>query len=253
MSEGWQTAILAEKVPDPVQRQGLGTVRRILGRDAEGLRTEWRLASSHGWLTVNAKGEDSEAFLNLLKEKLGEAPVQSSRVERWDACRGFVTGAGKVGFGVYVDLGITEPFRKDALYPLHRMRAQLVDGATKPCREILQENAFADHVPLKVVVTDVEGEKLSVELADETRDGLLRWRKLPFDRVLAIGASREDAEKAVKFTGLQNDVIRIESLSLMVQCLLCKIGTEAPGVIAKVGRRLGGTRLAAYETPTRLG
>ncbi len=252
MKEGWRRAILAEKFPDKTLKQNPDILRGILKEDTGGLRMERRLYSHYEWLGVEARGEDSEAFLNLLREKFGEVPVQSSRVERWDVRKGFVTGAGRVGFGVYVDLGVFEPSRKDALYPLHRMRAQLADGEAKACREVLDENAIQDYVPLKVIVSDIDGEKMSVELADGTREVLLSWRQFPFDRVLAIGASRELVERAVRSAGLQNDVVRIESLSLLVQCVLCKIGTDAPGVIARIGGRLGGTRLAAYKTPVRI-
>jgi len=175
-----------------------------------------------------------------------------SKVERWDVLKGFVTGAGRVGFGVYVDVGITEPVSKDALYPLHRIRAQLADGVARPCREILSENALADGFPLKVLVTDIEGERISVELADETRVLLLSWRRFPFDRVLAIGVSKEQAEIAVGHAGLHYDVVDVEPLSPLVQCLVCKIGTDAPGVISKIGSHLRGARLASYRTPVRL-
>ncbi len=80
-----------------------------------------------------------------------------------------------MGFGVYVDIGILEPTRKDALYPLHRMRAQLSDGASKSSREILQEMALADYFPVNVIVTELQGENVTVELADRTRDQLLWW------------------------------------------------------------------------------
>lgn len=250
--EGWHTATLAEKIPERVLRQNPDIVGRLLEGEARGLRAEWQFSSNNGWIEVRAKGEDAEALVNLLRERYGQAPVEGSRVERWDVLKGFVTGSGRVGFGVYVDLGVMQPARKDALYPLHRMRAQLADGVGKACREILDENALVDYFPLKVVVTEVDGEKLGVELADETRELLLSWRRFPFDRVLAVGVARQQAEDAVKLAGLQYDVIRVETLSPLVQCLLCKIGTEAPGVIAKIGGRLRGAGLASFRTPIRL-
>ena len=252
MREGWQTATLAEKIPERVLRQDPDIVGRLLEGEVRGLRAEWQFFSNNGWIGVRAKGEDAEALVNLLWEKYGRAPVEFSQVERWDVLKGFVTGSGRVGFGVYVDLGVMQPARKDALYPLHRMRAQLADGVAKPCREILDENALVDYFPLKAVVTGVDGEKLSVELADETREQFLSWRRFPFDRVLAVGVAKHQAEYAVKSAGLQYDVIRVESLSPVVQCLLCKIGTEAPGIIAKIGGRLRGAGLAAFRTPVRL-
>jgi hypothetical protein len=132
------------------------------------------------------------------------------------------------------------------------MRAQLADGEAKSSREILDGNALVDYVPVKAVVSELEGENISVELADEARDQLLSWRKYPFDRVIVIGADKTQAENAVKASGLQSDIVKVESLSLFVQSLLCKIGTDAPGVIAKIGNRLRGVGLKSFRTPTKL-
>jgi hypothetical protein len=131
------------------------------------------------------------------------------------------------------------------------MRAQLSDGVAKSSRDILQQNALADYFPVSVTVTELEGEKVSVELADETRERFLWWKRLPFDRVIAIGIGREEAEKAVQSAKLGFDVIKVESLSLLVQCLVCKMDTEAPGIIARIGGRLRGVGLAAFRSPAR--
>jgi hypothetical protein len=251
LAGGWQTATLAEKIPGPVLNRGPKLVWNVLSREAEGLRVDWEIAAPQQWLQVRARGEDAETFLNLLVEKFGEAPVLRAKVERWDVRKGFVTSSGRVGFGVYVDIGILEPSRKDALYPLHRMRAQLSDGASKSSREILQENGLADYLPVDVVVTELQGENVTVELADRTRDQLLWWKRLLFDRVIAAGIDRDYAEKVVKSSNLGLDVIKIETLSLLVQCLVCKLDTDAPGVIAKIGNRLRGVELTAFRTPAK--
>ena len=252
MAEGWQTATLAEKIPQTVLDRGPKPVWNVLSREAQGLRVDWEIAAPQQWLEVRARGEDAETFLNLLKEKFGEAPVFHSKVERWDVRRGFITGSGRVGFGVYVDIGILQPTRKDALYPLHRMRAQLSDGALKSSREILQENGLLDYFPVDVIVTQLQGENVTVELADKSRDLFIWWRKLLFDRVIAAGIDRDYAEKTVKSANLGLDVIKIETLSLLVQCLVCKFDTDAPGVIAKIGRRLRGVELTSFRTPAKV-
>lgn len=251
MAEGWQTATLAEKIPETVLNRGPKPVWNVLSKEASGLRVDWEIAAPQQWIQVRARGEDGETFLNLLREKFGEAPALRSNVERWDVRKGFVTGSGRVGFGVYVDIGILEPTRKDALYPLHRMRAQLADGASKSSREILQDQGLADYFPVEVVVTELQGENVTVELADRTRDELLSWNRLLFDRVIAVGIDRDYAEKIVQSANLGLDVIKIETLSLLVQCLICKLDTDAPGVVAKIGNRLRGVGLTAFRSPAK--
>jgi hypothetical protein len=247
LSTGWVSASLAEKIPEQAIRRDTGPLQRLLEDEALGLDVEWEFSLTKRWLQVRGRGEDAEAFINVVTERFGSIPLDGSRVEKWDVVKGYVVAAGRVGFGVYVDLGILEPVAKDALYPLHKMRAQLSDGALKPCREILEENGLVDDFPVRIRVIKVEGEKITVELSDVTKSLFDNWRKLPFDRVVAVGVGRDDVEKAVKAARLSFDVIRIEPLSLFTQCLVCKIGTDAPGVIVKIGNRLKGVRLAAVR------
>src|SRR5438552_17574878 len=134
---------------------------------------------------------------------------------------GLMRRSGRVGFGVYVDIGILQTARKDALYYLQKMRAQLSDGTLKASREILRENGLLDYFPVDVIVTQLQGENVTVELADKSRDLFIWWRKLLFDRVIAAGIDRDYAEKTVKSANLGLDVIKIETLSLLVQCLVC--------------------------------
>ena len=252
MTEEWQATTLAEKIPPQASKFGSQTIGRILAGKADGLKVESDFALEGQWLRVRARGEDTEAFLNLLREDLGEAPVSRRNLERWDIVKGFVAGAGRIGYGVYLDIGIREPNPKDALFPLHRMRAQIADGQTLSAREILDQNAFVDYVPFKVAVTELDGENISVELEDQTRERICSWKKSPFDRVIVVGADKSQVENSIRASGLQGDIIEVDSLALFVQCLVCKIGTDAPGVIAKIGHSLRGMALKSYLTPTKL-
>ena len=252
MVEEWQIATLAEKIPPQILKQGSQFIARALTEKAKGLEMESDFGQQGQWLQVRARGEDADAFLNLLKQEYGEASVSRARLEKWDVVRGFVAGAGRIGYGVYVDIGVQDPRPKDALYPLHRMRAQLADGEPRSAREILDTNALVDFVPLNMIVTELEGKNITVELDDQARENLVSWRKYPFDRVIVVGADKAFVENAVRASELQSDVVRVESLSLFVQSVICKIGTEAPGVIAKIGNRLRGVGLKSYRTSVKL-
>jgi hypothetical protein len=70
--------------------------------------------------------------------------------------------------------------------------------------------------------------------------------------VVVVGADKTQAENAIRSSGLQEDIVEVESLSLFVQSLLCKIGTDAPGVIAKIGSKLRGMSMKSYITPAKL-
>jgi len=76
---------------------------------------------------------------------------------------------------------------------------------------------------------------------------LQAWRKFPFDRLVAVGLSIDQARKVLLQMRLTSDIIEICPLSLFVQSFVLKVGTDAPGIIAKVGSRLPGVRLASYR------
>src|SRR5712692_2232113 len=114
MAEEWQIATLAEKIPPQALRQGSQIVGRILAARAKGLKMVSEFSFREQWLQIRAKGEDADAFLNLLRQEQGEAPVSRAKLEKWDIVRGFVAGAGRIGYGVYVDVGIRDPSPKDA-------------------------------------------------------------------------------------------------------------------------------------------
>ena len=252
MAEEWHVTTLAEKIPPHASRLSSQAIGKALSARANGLNVVSDFSLPGQWLTVRAKGEDTDAFLNILREEFGEAPISRKNLEKWDIVKGFVSGAGRIGYGVYLDIGIQDPSLKDALFPLHRMRAQLADGEAISAREILDRNALVDYVPLKLTVTGFDGDNITVEMEDKTRERIVSWNKYPFDRVVVVGADKRQVEESVKASGLQSDILEIESLSLFVQSMVCKIGTEAPGVIAKIGNRLRGMGLKSYRTPTKL-
>ncbi|HZD13257.1 MAG TPA: DUF2110 family protein [Candidatus Binatus sp.] len=247
-NKDWQSISLAEKIPENILRHNPSLVDQYIRRMSQGLKLEWKSSiSNNGWLSIHVRGEDAEAFQSLLLKKFGEASIDLSKIEKWDLARGFITGLGRVGYGVYVDIGIQQPRPKDALYPLHRMRAQLSDGALESVKQISTMNALVDYFPVKVLVTEVDGDRVSVELADETHEQLMNLRKYPFDRLIAVGLTKTQAENTVREMNVSSDVVEVRELSLFVQELVFKIGTEAPGMIAKMGNRLRGVNLAAYR------
>src|SRR5436189_6139432 len=97
LAEGWQTATLPDKMPEPVLNRGPKPVWNVLSREAQGLRVDWEIAAPQQWLQVRARGEDAETFLNLLRNMFGEAPVRRSKVESWDIHKGIINGTGREG------------------------------------------------------------------------------------------------------------------------------------------------------------
>ena len=72
------------------------------------------------------------------------------------------------------------------------------------------------------------------------------WNRYPFDRVVVIGAFTNQVRKAIKRTLLSKDIIRLDPLSFTTSLLTCKLGTDAPGVISKLGQELRHAKLYSF-------
>jgi hypothetical protein len=50
----------------------------------------------------------------------------------------------------------------------------------------------------------------------------------------------------MRLSKVERDVIELEELAMTAHCLVCKLGTDAPGVIAKIGRYISNFKLHAF-------
>jgi len=216
-----------------------------LTKIASGLKAEVKdvQVTDSGWVRAILAGEDADVLAEALRRRFGEVPLELPKIVRGRVYRGWITKP--VGYGIYVDIGLLSP-RKDALYPLYACRAQLCDGAKLPARKVADMFGLVEDRPISVWVEEVregEGAKVSIQLSETQRDELMRWKELPFQRILVLGALGEEVDNAIVESSCEWDIPKVDSPSLTTHILTCKIGTEAPGIIAKIGPRLKGARL----------
>jgi len=203
--------------------------------------------TERGLIKLEISGDDEEAFCEIIRRRFGIAPVDLSNLEPGDICRGFIIDSGKVGYGLYIDIGVLTPKPIDGLYPLHSIRAQLVEGRQLPIRQIINIYHFYDDFPLEVRIVRLKQGKIEVELSDRQRESITEWSALPFDRVIIYHALPDDLQSAIRSSSVERDLAKVENLSLTTHLLTCKIGTEAPGIVAKLGLHLKGSRLFSFR------
>ncbi len=204
---------------------------------------------NHGWACLDFSGADSEVLTETIRRRYGIATTDISKLERGEVTRGIVVDSSSFGYGIYVDICLRSSNRMDALFPLHSMRSQLVDGMKLPGRTISKRYCLQEGFPLEVRVTNVnvDSRKVEVELSDRQVSYFKDWNRFPFDRVILIGCSIDALKEAVDLASLRRDVAGIESQSLTAHVLLCKLGTDAPGVIPQIGPRLKGVSIYAFQ------
>ncbi|MBE0520507.1 DUF2110 family protein [Candidatus Bathyarchaeota archaeon] len=206
----------------------------------KGLKVETKIrgVSSRGLVQITVSGEDEKVALNYLREQIGLCPTFLQNVEKFSTVKGYVASLNKKG--LYVDIGIVSPNTVEAAISLKLLQAQLVDGRKMALEKIADLFGFVENLPLTVKICGVDKEKSRVEaVLSEKQLGLYRgWTKSLLDRLIVLGASFNEIVLALKKTGCNRDVVSIERLGLFENAVVSKLGTDAVGLVPKIGRKL---------------
>ncbi|ESP88062.1 DUF2110 family protein [Candidatus Halobonum tyrrellensis] len=166
------------------------------------------------FVSVTVEGADETVARNVLRERWGEVTdhfddgeVYRGTLERWD------------------DEGIT----LDAGRELRVPSSELGLGAGSPS-QVRDRFGLVQHLPLRFVYRE-EGPN---ELADAERDRLYDWTR-GTGRVNVNSATRGEVRATVNRAGHARDIVTVERLGLLEQSIVCKEGTDPPGLLSAIG------------------
>ncbi|WP_456321593.1 DUF2110 family protein [Palaeococcus sp. (in: euryarchaeotes)] len=216
-------------------RSGFKKLNRKLSSLIGDLEVSWKLSiTQKQWVKVNLEGEDEEISANLLREEFGEVPYRLKSVREGGIYKGRFVDLGKIGYGVYVDIGVFTPTPKDALVPLYYLKEEFGDKAV---RKMIRDFGWVNNLPLEVEVERVEfgAREIEAHFAPEQLKRFKSWLSDGYDKLFIAGTTSERIEEALINTGHSRDVRRIEELGLMETMLILKKGTQAPGIIKVIG------------------
>lgn len=198
-----------------------------------------------GHLLLSVSGSDEEFVVNLLAQEYGRVPEMYDILPE-SIYRGQLVDVGKVGYGLYVDVGLQEP-RIDALIPLHQLREQLVMTG-KSLRKIAETHVLVDNLPLEIRVTSVnlDDEQIGAELAPSFLERFENWLKDDHERLLVFGANQQMIESTLQKSGHEGDIYLIEQLGRFEFSLQCKRGTRATGILAAIGPKMRGVPMHLF-------
>ena len=207
-------------------------------------------ATDRGWMQLEVSGEDETAALSLLDQEIGLAPSSLDKLEKFSSVQGKVVFSGKSKEELYVDFGVFSPQVMDAVVSGKQLCAQLADGKNISLPDLIELFCLYDNMPIEVKITeDLKEAKTHVgAVLSETQVSLLRkWVRGRFDRLIVLGSLLSDVENAVKLSRHSRDVIRVESLGALEQVILCKLGTDAVGLIPSLGRYIKTSVLVPFS------
>jgi len=241
---------LREKVYGPAERRSLNAFQKTLSSFSSGIEAKVEVLgkTEQGWIQVEVSGSDSVITINYLNQKFGLTSSSLEELKVPSELPGKIVDSAMIGYGLYVDVGISMPQQIDVLIPLYTLRRQLFNDEKLSIRKIIDVFCLHDNFPLKIKLTriDAEKSKMEAELSGTQLTTFKDWISLELDRVIVLGANINQIEYAIKRSESARDVIRIDQLGLLEHSLICKRGSEAPGIINRLGHFLPKIPLHAF-------
>jgi len=240
---------LLEKAYGSFSPQSLETMLSFMCKD---LKVKIRVKSKtiRDWVQIEVTGEDESVALRLLDQEIGLAPTSTEEVRKSSNLRGKVIESNKSTAELHIDVGVFAPTICDAIVPLPRLQAQLADGKNLSLQRLIQLFCLYDFAPLHIkIVADLNAEKglWEAELSETQLSQFSGWLRSNLDRLTVLGASRREVEEVVEKSKHFRDILKIETLGLYEHAMACKLGTDAVGLIPKLGPYLRRARFAPFS------
>jgi hypothetical protein len=221
----------------------------------EGLEVAIRVAEAthRGWLSLSVSGEDEVAALNLLKKEIGMAPVSTKNAKEGNIYRGKIVSSGKSSTEIHVDVGVFLPEPMVAAVPLQHVQSQLADGKKLQLQRLSRLFCFLDNFPMEILIKRTHNEQrfFASELSERQILLISSWVASNLDRLVVLGAFQRTIENAVRASGHLRDIVEIESLGMLEHAIVCKLGTNAVGLIPRFGKLIPNAVFGVFS-PTEI-
>lgn len=232
------TLTLLVKASHSVQLKQIGD---LLKAEFENLDLEVKVLGNpvNKWVQVSLSGEDEVIATSYINKKLGTCPISLKNVNKFSVLKGYISKVDTAKQELKVDVGVFEPKITQATIPLAYLQAQLADGRKVALKKISEIYGFNENLPLSIKVIRINGEEdevLQAELSMEQIEKIRLWQQSLLDRLIILGSSLGEIETVLERTRLNRDVIGTEALGMFEHALTCKLGTDATGLIPKIGR-----------------
>jgi hypothetical protein len=234
---------------------GSNSTSKIEGRYSDlikglGIQLNFVKITKRGWIQLNIFGKDEKIALNLLDREIGLAPQSVQNIKKFSILKGKIISTNKNENRIYIDLGFDYPYVLDAVISEKRLRGQLANGLEIPSKKLLKLFCLYDNIPLKVQIFEDASPKantVDAQLSEFQISLFYKWIRSRLDRLIIIGSIFSETEKAIKSSRHLRDIIKIETLGTFEQIVLCKLGTDAVGLIPNIGRYLKSAVLVPFS------
>jgi len=202
------------------------------------------------WPQIDLSGDDEGIATNYIAQEIGFCPDKIQAVERYATLKGYVTDIIDGSAALEVDVGVFEPSIVMVSVPLTHLQASLADGRIIELKRIAEFYGLCKDLPTQVKIIQIDRKRNHIEAELATNQFLKYklWIESLMDRLIVIGATSDEVQKILDYTGLKRDVINVEPLGAFEHALTCKLGTDAVGLVTIVGKRLKNARFRVFSS-----
>ncbi len=223
--------VLATKVyvRGDARERALRSLASLVDNAVGDLDVEWSVSvRDDDFPEVAVDGPDATAAGNVLREEWGEIPPQQGDGGPADG-----SGAPAVGtLESWDDAGFVLDAGRDVRVPPEGLGL----GPGSPA-DVVERFGVVQHLRMRFVSGEPgvpDDEAGGPRLADAERDRLYDWTRGP-GRVNVNSATRAEVRATVNRAGHASDVVTVERLGLLEQSIVCREGTDPPGLLAAIG------------------
>jgi hypothetical protein len=242
------TLTLLAKVGSPNRLQ---QIEKVLKLAFEGLEVETKILGivAGRWVQIALTGEDEKIATNYVIKEVGVCPSNLENVRKVSTLKGYIANFKKNGGELPIDVGVFQPKIVYATIPLRHLQAQLVDGRKVALGKIAELYGFCEDLPVNVKIKHLNEDEshIEAELSSEQVGKYMVWQESLLDRLLVLGPSLHEIKMTLKRAKLDRDVIDVESLGTFEHALTCKLGTDAAGLIPKIGRTFKNAKFSVFN------
>ncbi|MFB6110421.1 MAG: DUF2110 family protein [Halodesulfurarchaeum sp.] len=217
--------VLASKVyvHGEAREQALDSLTSLVGNAIGELEVDFEVGLRHDdFPTVTVEGPDATVARNLLREEWGAVLPE--------------TDPGSVAVGT-LESWDEDGFTLDAGNEVRVPAAEFGLGGGTPS-QIRTRFGLVQHLPIRFEAGSPP------RIADDERDRLHGWLRAETGRVNVNSTTRAQVRATVNRAGHAGDIITVERLGLLEQSIVCKPGTDPPGLLASIGSYLDAELLA---------
>lgn len=208
----------------------------------EGLDVEAKILGTVGdsWVQIALAGEDEGIATSYIAKEIGFCPTSFENAKKFSTLKGYIIDFEKSREELSVDVGVFQPRIVNASVSLRHLQAQLVDGRKVALKKIGELFGYCENLPIntKVVRVSEDGSRIEAELSMRQLEKYQFWQEALLDKLLVLGASLYQVEMTLEQMELNRDVVNVEPLGMFEHALTCKLGTDAAGLIPRIGRKL---------------